>query len=348
MPIFTGMSQKIVIRIVTALILLMNPVALAANWEEPSKGTLTARTGVIAQTLELEIKKADNSIPASKLQYKPAPSNRTFVSLGYANFGLSGSVRNPTSDVSDAKYGTTSSTDFQFRFFGKYASHEIFYQRYKGYYLENTGDVTNGYDTNSARLQNKDMNTEAVGINITYNFNPESYSPGSMYDSSTKAKSSGGAWLATASLNKHLLSTPSTLVLGTANGSYEGFENLRLANVYTAALGGGGGYVLAAGGFYLGAQVMLSLGYEKQYLEYQGAASAQYDSAVLKGIVRLGLGYNGENFLAGVAFNNDSNSASIAKTSVAFNTTEATVFAGYRFTGLNMPFLDKWSDRLFN
>ncbi len=335
-------------RALIGVILFLSCTVRAANWEEPEKGTVTARMGVIAQTLELEIKKADNSVPASKLQYKPAPSNRTFLSLGYANFGLSGSARNPTSDVTDAKYGTTTSTDFQFRFFGKYASHEIFYQRYKGYYLENTGDVSPGYDSNTPRLQNKEMNTEAVGINVIYNFNPDNYSPGSIYDSSTKAKSSGGGWLATASLNKHLLSTPTTLVLGTANGSYEGFENLRLANVYTAAVGGGGGYVLAARGFYLGAQVLLSLGYEKQFLEYQAAPSAQYDSVVLKGIIRLGLGYSGDNFLAGVAFNNDNNGASIAKTSVQFSTTEATVFMGYRFTGLNMPVLDRWSDRLFD
>ena len=216
------------------ILMALSTPALAARWKDLPEGDLTTKFGFIQSELQLNVEPQIGTAP--KLEYHPAPTNLAYISLGYANFGLSASSKNPNTTIDDAKYGTSKATDFQFRFFGKKLTHEFFYQTYRGYYLKNSSDVVPVFDTSGPYLQQPDMVTEAGGLNLMYNFNPDNYNMGATFNQSARQVESGGAWVGIFSFNRHRFTNSGSFVLGTAVGQYPDFESVRSVNVYSASL----------------------------------------------------------------------------------------------------------------
>lgn len=319
----------------------------AARWKDLPEGDLTTKFGFVQSELQLNVEPQSGSAP--KLEYHPAPTNLSYISLGYANFGLSASAKNPNTTIDDTKYGISKETDFQIRFFGKRLTHEFFYQTYRGYYLKNSSDVVPVFDTSGPFLQQPDMVTEAGGLNLIYNFNPDNYNMGATFNQSARQVESGGAWLGIFSLNRHRFTNSGSFVLGTAVGQYPDFESVRSVNVYSASAGGGGAYTLTYANYYLGSMLLMSYCAEKAYVESTTAnRNSESSLSNMRFHLKLGLGYNGDTFLAGFRFNLDNNNFDFSGAKVGLNTNEVQLHVGWRFHEMGWTWVDRLSDAIFN
>jgi hypothetical protein len=326
---------------------LFSSLSWAAKWKELPEGDLTTKFGFTQSELQLNVQPQTGS--ASKLEYHPAPSNLSYISMGYANFGLSASAKNPNTAIDDTKYGTSQARDFQFRFFGKKLIHEFFYQTYRGYYLKNSSDVVANFDNSGPYLQQSDMVTEAGGLNLMYNFNPDNYNMGATFNQSARQVESGGAWVGIFSLNRHRFTNSGSFVLGSAVGQYPDFESVRSVNVYSASVGGGGAYTLTYANYYLGTMLTMSYCAEKAYIESAGTnKNSESSLSNMRFHLKLGLGYNGETFLAGFRYNLDNNNFDFANTQVGLNTNEVQLHVGCRFHEMGWTWVDHLSEAIFN
>lgn len=319
-------------------------VSQARSWEAPPRGTLTVQYGFSLPSLDLEIKNRENG-QAQSLIYKPNTRQKSYLGFDYAAFGVALGFANPQTAEQERIEGHSSSTDFQFRLYGKKFTHDLFYQRYRGYFLENTGAVFSEYSDGDAKYQRADLATEHIGTNLIYNYSPERYSLSASFDQVNRQKKSAGAWLAIASMDYHHLRADSSLVPSRISGTYGAFETLREVRALTASAGLGGGYTLVIKDFFVGGMVAFSMGYLFESID-STLGYLERGALNLRANMRLGLGYNGPKFLAGLHFNLDNNNLPAQNADISFNTSETIAFVGYRFSDLGFEFLDRLSERL--
>lgn len=314
------------------------------NWEPPPPGTLTVQYGFSLPSLDLEIKNRENG-QAQSLSYKPNTRQKSYLGFDYAAFGFAFGFANPQTAEQERIEGHSSSTDFQFRLYGKKLTHDFFYQRYQGYFLENTGAIFSNYTDGDAKYQRADLTTEHIGTNLIYNYSPERYSLSASFDQVSRQKKSAGSWLAIASLDYHRLHADTSLVPSAITGTYGTFESLREIHALTASAGLGGGYTFVVKDFFVGGLVAFSVGYLYESID---TTLGQFEkgSLNLRANMRLGLGYNGSKFLAGLHFNLDNNNLPAQNADISFNTSETMAIVGYRFSEVDLGFLDRLSERL--
>ena len=89
----------------------------------------------------------------------------TKLALSYRNLGVSLAAINAVSPEDRIKFGTTKSSDFQFRLFGK-RTYEFFYQTYTGYYLKNSTELDSSYASSASKLLRSDISTRNFGLNF--------------------------------------------------------------------------------------------------------------------------------------------------------------------------------------
>lgn len=289
---------------------------------------LTIRFGVTVPRLELEATPRESAAP--KLRFKPNAPNKTFLSFAYDWFGATASAVSPVSSESERLQGESKASDYQFRFHFTHFSAEVFYQKYRGYYIENTADVDPSWSAGQPHRLLPDLSTEHVGGSFTYVFSPETYSMAAAFDQTRRQTESGGSWLANVSFNRHAFDNPDTLVPADAAPDYGDFARVRAGRLESLTLGGGGAYTLVAGSYFASAKGMLNLGSTRvQYSRTDGSFSEWGSGTQFHG--KLALGYNGLRFISGASLAVDSATVNVEKTDLTFQTFDLSLFLGTRF-----------------
>ncbi len=276
------------------------------------------------------------------LKFQPNVPTKTFLGMGYGPFGASVGwvgVQDPTTAN---QFGSTNSSDYQFRLYLRKINIESFIQNYQGYYLYNTGDAVAGYNSNSPRLLYPNMQSQHYGVVVTYKFSSEQFSSSAAFDQYERQLSSGGSWLVNASIDYFNFSNNATFVPAGLTGQYNGFQNVYGGNILTYSQGFGYGYnwVLLQRWF-LAAQAMVNIGPSYENYNYSGnitASNSGFNGAQTHG--KLALGYNGEKFCASARVSLDSVSAPFPGVSVSYSATELSFYLGYRWTDFDIPWLD--------
>lgn len=324
------MTQKLSVLIRSSLfpvVFFVGSVAVGAI--DANSKDLTVRFGVSVPTLEFATKHRE--LPGKSLAIKPNAPSKTFLSLSYDWYGLTVASINPVSSEKEQKYGESQALDYQFRFYFKKFAAELFYQKYKGYYIDNTDEVAPGWSTNGNKRLYPDLTTEHRGLSLTYVFNPENYSMASAFDQSVRQTSSGGSWLANFSFSQHLFNNPDPLIPTELAGSYGEFEKVSAGNLSSLSLGAGGAYNLVLfENYFLSGLLMINLGPQfMKYIKTDGTTSE--NSFGSQAHLKVGLGYNGPKFISGFSFAGDTATYTIEKTELTFQTFELGIFVGTRF-----------------
>ncbi|MCE3010722.1 MAG: DUF4421 domain-containing protein [Proteobacteria bacterium] len=140
-------------------ILLITPLLIStaafSSWTKQSDDILKVELGVVTPNYSVEVQ-APKEISKKVAKYQPHAASKTALGISYRNLGATLSWANPTKPEDDAKFGKSSSTDFQFRFFGK-RTYEFFYSSYKGYYIENSEDLDPAFVGNPVKIQRPDL-----------------------------------------------------------------------------------------------------------------------------------------------------------------------------------------------
>ncbi len=315
------------------------------HWEEEAKGSLTAKWGVSSPSYQMRI--SDQDAVGKDISYFPSNRGKVFVNLAYNVFSLTVSTVSPTLPENDRLFGRTNSSDFQFRIGGHRFSYDFFYQRYQGYYLENTKTFVSGFKDTDPRIQRPDIKNEHYAGNLIYTVNPVDFSMGTLFDQDGHQRHSGGSWLVMGSLDYNRVQANESLVPTQIAGTYGDFENVNGNRVFTASLGGGYGFNLVYGNLFLGGVIITALGLQDQKTEFIGESSESIKKGVNRGMIRLAAGYNGDKFITGINVNVDNNINLVKNAELSLSTIDTYLYFGYRFADVNWTWIDELSDKLF-
>lgn len=325
------------------LVFSIGSFAYSANWTKPAKSDMGVKLGIAVPSLGMTLQPQTQS-NSDKVEYSPNTPSSTFLSLAYQNVGLGISMTNPINDELLAEKGKTKRSDYQFRFYGKKITTELFYQKYQGYYINNSSDVDPTYSGSSSKILRPDLKTEHWGIQSIYLFQPDNFSLGAAFDHFYRQTSSCASWLSFFYADHHKMKADSTWVPTQVTSKYPETSDLYEGLVVSYGLGLGFGGSLTAGGFYMSGIFGIGVGPQQQ--EFIGTQNTHKKTAsASKGLARLGLGYNGSDNYAGVQILIESNNYEIVKPEgVSLSTVEGTFFYGHRFSGVSIPPLEAISD----
>lgn len=281
------------------------------------------------------IKKRELSFQAvsfldKKKEFSFKPNNSYSLGLGINIFEitLEASFSVPVDIKSQERYGASDVRDFQAVVLGKKWLAEVYTQKYKGFYFT-TSDLVVPPD--QSYPQRADLATRNFGFSFAYIFNNQKFSLRSAYNFTERQKSSRGSFLLSYvvssfnfSSDSALISKDNWLVYGAGSSTEDArFTSLGLAPGYS--------YNFVVDKFFLNTTLVLGpahywVRYNSQEGQIKNDISINFYSAV-----RLGLGYNGDRFFAGINIVAQGRNVRIEQ--VDFKNTISTLrfVAGFRF-----------------
>ncbi len=146
-----------------------------------------------------------------ELEYIPNGNNSAGFGLSYkwVGFGIDFKIADPNSTET---YGETEYVDFQANFYLRKGVFDLFYQKYKGFYLENTSAMILGWNDENKYLIRPDIEVVSSGANYTHVIHPEKFSYISSFSQTEVQKKSAGSFILGAAINFHRVSADSSFV----------------------------------------------------------------------------------------------------------------------------------------
>lgn len=235
------------------------------------------------------------------LDYMPNGNNSLGFGFNYKwiGFGLAFKVINP--DEAD-RYGETDYLDLQTNFYLRKGVFDLFYQKYKGFFLNNTSAMIKDWGNRETFYLRPDIEVVSSGINYTHIFNPEKFSYISSFSQTEVQKKSAGSIILSAIVNFHRLSADSSFV--PQNLVYEdAFTDNMVNSVKGLSTNARFGYahtLVAKQRFFLSLSLDAGLSYGFSiYKETEGKQKYNF-SVNPNASFRFAAGYNYNNWFAGI------------------------------------------------
>ena len=195
------------------------------------------------------------------------------LAVSYADWG--GALALAVDSMEDeATYGHTDSLDLSLHWMGDRWGWDLFAQRYIGLYQDLNGEPLRRFSEAAVRR---------LGTTVYYALNPN-FSPGVAFNQSGRPQASMGSWM---------------LLGGLDYGDFSSKDE-RLDQLYGLSLGGGWGQIWSWQGWFVAPLIMLGVGPAE--LERGNSAGLQL---LLKGQLRLSMGYHGSRYFLGLNSGND-------------------------------------------
>jgi hypothetical protein len=277
------------------------------------------------RTLSFELEKTDRS---RLLTFRP---NRTYsfgVGLYLFEVGAELAVAIPVAERKTALFGTSKARDIQLNMLGKKFGLDMYYQRYRGFYITDK-DHEPGKDL--PYPQRGDIISRNLGITGSYIFNSRKFSLRSVYNFSEKQIFSGGSFLALVNLGRFTLEADSSIlddaqeVIFTSEAS---FKKLRYS---TFSVAPGYSYNLIYRSFFLNGT--LGIGPAHHWIYYQHETGAGRRETGINSFVaaRIGIGYNGDRIFGGISFLTQGSNVKFEEARFSNNNASFKILMGYRF-----------------
>lgn len=234
----------------------------------------------------------------------------------------------PLNVESEQIYGKSDVQDLQLSAIGKQWFADVYFQRYKGFYLQNPEpDVLAGQPF----LQRPDLTTRNSGMSVTYIFNHEKFSLRAPYLFSERQKDARGSFLISYVLSSFSLKADSAMIPSTSRadwGDGAAVNELRLTSLGFAP---GYSHTFVVKNFFL--NLTLALGPAHYWVRYNELASqAENDIKIdFYSLGRIGVGYNGERFFSGLSFTTQSRNVTYESTTFQNAIGTVRLVAGFRF-----------------
>ncbi len=298
---------------------------------------------------------ADSSSPDTRRSITYYPNFKLAGGMGvsYWVFGLSAQMAITGTAKPDSRYGRTKFFDLQLHYYFRKLGVDIFYQNYRGYYLENPKQynswvyqngtpVSLSYKRSDPGTVRSDLRIATVGFNVFYVFS-DNYSLDAAFKQTERQNRSGGSFLLMLSGMNSRVSASTSLLPLTQEWLYGIYHGFKGGNFTSLGIAPGYSYTFLIGTNYfitpvifVGAGVMTdSLRLHRTPEEIlAGRDGVKHKlEAFLKTNLRLALGYNGDSFFYGLAGVLDiSASQGFIKTSISVGVYRGyfEAFAGYR------------------
>lgn len=258
------------------------------------------------------------------------PNNSVSMGLGFyifeVAFELTFAV--PIDEQSQFRYGKTDASDFQLNALGKYWGFDVYRQKYEGFYLTDSFDPV---PQNAPFPQRTDIVTRNFGFAGIYTFNRDKFSLRSSFNFAEQQLFSRGSWLVTGTLNSFRIDGDS-VILSIANRD-QFSENADFSSLRYTTLGVAPGYShnLIYKNFFLNLTLGLGPAHNWTYLRKDDGTEKYNVSINSISVVRFGIGYNDDQFFAGIGFVSQSRSVKIEDLRISNSTNMVKILVGFRF-----------------
>lgn len=306
----------------------------SASWTKQSDDTLKVEVGAINPNFNFQVK-APGGNSAAFAKFMPNTVTKLSLGMSYRNLGLSTSFAPAPSDERRVKYGNSSGSDFQFRFYGK-RTYEIYHQAYQGFYIQNSDQLDPAY-AKGGFIQRPDVRTSNTGINMYWSLDEERFSQAVAFDQAGLQTSSdwGLSWLA--HLSQSTLEANSPLIPIVASNQFGALANLQHIHRNALAVGMAIGGIAQWNGFYITGLIGLGIAGQDINSQLAGEPDNQNQTGGTYVSGRVGLGHNGPKHVFGLQFLNDGVTTPLFQGEVQGTTVDLKMFYAYRFDGIDFP-----------
>ncbi len=311
-------------------IALLTAAADDQRWQEEHAHTLQVKGGLVFPGLDFQLTGPGNS----DISFVPNSPTNPMIGFGYKNIGLSVQIPSAPDPDSVIEKGKTRIHDYQFRFFGHRSTHELIYQRFKGYSLERWKSPS------GAAVIRPDLSIRIVGVNFIRSLSPRFFSDAVAYDQRGVQFRQGGAIFVWSSVGETRIEGGEPLVPSFVQTGRNRIADLEKIRIYHALFGMGYGHHFPIfSRAYFVASLFLGGGMNYQILDINSQTEAYWAGSHRIGL-RSGLGYNFGDYTGGLQFIVDSTTASVLDGAIQSSTISGKLFFGYRFQGASIPWLD--------
>jgi hypothetical protein len=313
-----------------------------ANWDKIENDRLTTKFGYGATYLTTELK-APETISTKKVQYQPNVPSKLLVGLSYRTIGLTIGLSGTVPENVVQEKGKTEQTDYILRFMGQ-QTFEFHYQRYKGLYIENSEEIDGTYAGSANRIQRPDIITSKFGMNYFYNFREKDFSLNVAFDQGGRPKSPGWSYFLFGAAAHNDFKGESALIPSQVSSSFGDLSQVQGIDVNTATAGMGIGGMTNWAGLYFTGLLSFGFGYQEQKVASAGNIVENFAKTGYSSSLRLGMGFNSGNHLFTIQMLGDNVSATIKEGQISAVTWDFGVYYGFRWDGVNIPFLNPLAD----
>lgn len=231
--------------------------------------------------------------------------------------------------------GETKSKDFQLTVIGRKLITDINYQRYRGFYIYNTGDFLNNARGGDTTVIRPDINVTSFGINTNYIFNNKKYSlRGAFSFTDVQIKSAGS--LMAGIYHNHVVfsSNDSTFIRYPFIDNFNPIlSQINMISQISAGASAGYGYTFVYKRLIFSVLLSVGIGGQKTYYRTMDGRNESFIPSLATSInAKNALRYDNQRFFVGILASYDNNFAINTK---VFNNDKyiarVIAFTGYRF-----------------
>ncbi len=262
--------------------------------------------------------------------YQPNQSLGTGLGLSWRNYGLSYSwAIKPLKDTDE--YGKTVYMDIQFNYYNRKFGFDIFFQRYKGYYLEDT-DSYNIYPGGAGAIR-PDLATTSTGVNFFYIFS-DNFSYKASFNGNERQTKSSGSFLFMASINNININSDYSLIPPDEEQYYGSYAGFKSGNFTSFSISPGYAYTfIFKNWYYVTPSLCMGTGLMKKEYTTSAGNNTEYGSFI-KYNFRMAVGYSNDLWFYGLSMMVDGTKSMSALggdgISVNVNSGFLEIYAGYR------------------
>ncbi len=299
------------------------------RWQEELPNTLQLKGGLATPSLDLTL-----TGPGADIVFVPNSPANLMLGFSYKSVGLSFQIPSAPEPDSITKKGKTRIEDFQFRFFGHRSTHELIYQKFRGYSLQDWKSP------GGSPVIRPDLTTRVININFIRSLSPRFFSDAVAYDQRGVQFRQGGAIFVWSAAGQMSIEGDEELVPSFVLNGRSQIANLERVKIHyaLAGLGYGHQFPIFTRGYFV-ASIFLGGGVNYQELGLNGQQEDHFTGAHRTGL-RTGLGYNFGDYTAGFQLIVDSSTATVLDGALQTSTLTTKLFFGHRFQGVSIPALD--------
>ncbi|MEO1655122.1 MAG: DUF4421 family protein [Bacteroidota bacterium] len=262
--------------------------------------------------------------------YRPSVQNMVGIGVGFKDLAINVNFKLRQNSAISARQGSSAYTNIHVHSYGRKLGYDIYYQKYRGYFIENLGNFVNGLFSGEELQQRDDLRLRNISTNVYYVFNPDRFSYRSAFVLDERQTRSGGSFILTGSLGYFKASADSSFIPPDTDIEFDPRAHFYNADFYTFAVSPGyaHNFIFWKNCYFSGGiSGMIGLQYQQAQADNFRTKGVNY---FLKGIVRSSLGYNAQKWVAGISMTMDIQGLNTEFMQFRSNNLDLGIFFAYR------------------
>jgi hypothetical protein len=278
------------------------------------------------RSLSFEIRDKDRN--SDKIEFKP--NNPVSLGAGFYLFdlGFELTFTVPVEERSLERYGKSKARDLQLNILSKKWGADLYYQRYTGFYKDDSRVSVPG---GQPYPQRPDIDAKNLGVSGIWVFNNRKFSMRSSFNYAERQLRSKGSFMLYGTVNSFKLSADSAVLSEEARvGLGKGADFVKLRYT-TLSIAPGYSYNAVLKKFFLNGTLSVGPAHHWIYYERDNGTERNDISINTTATIRLALGYNSDRFFGGVGFITQSRAVVFDDIRFANSSNIFKILVGYRF-----------------